>query len=148
MRRTALGCAVIVLATLLPSIQAQRPKALLLFGGEGHKTFLGCVNCSEISTSSVCNNIGKYGSTIARDSIWNSIGQFGSTIGRYSPWNSIASEAPIIVDEDGNSYGYFSVNAIHRDRTRLSWLVSILDYYDKLDDLDSLEKTRTKMCGE
>lgn len=118
-------------------------KALLLFGGDDHKTFLGCLNCNDISASSVCNDIGLYGSDIAVDSIWNDIGTYGSDISVHSPWNDIAQSAPIIVDKDGNSYGYFSVNSLHHDRTRIPWLLRILDSYEKTNDL---EKTRKLMC--
>jgi hypothetical protein len=123
----------------------QSTKALLLFGGEDHKKFLGCLNCSSLNSSSVCNELGKYGSSLQSDSIWNSLGTFGSSLSRYSPWNSLSSSAPIIVDADGKSYGYFSTNSLHHDRTRISWLVAILDYEDEKDDLD---KTRDKMCGD
>lgn len=129
----------------MPRAGAQDTKALLLFGGEDHKTFLGCLNCSSLSSSSVCNELGKYGSSLQSDSIWNSLGHFGSSLSRYSPWNSLSNSAPIIVDKDGNSYGYFSVNSLHHDRTRIPWLVAILDYEDDKDDLD---KTRDKMCDD
>lgn len=123
----------------------QNVKALLLFGGEDHKTFLGCLNCSELSKASVCNQLGKYGSSLQADSIWNSFGTFGSSFSKDSPWNSFSNSAPIIVDPDGNSYGYFSVNGFHHDRTRIGWLVAVLDYQEKNGDLD---KTRDKICGD
>ncbi len=118
---------------------------MLLFGGKDHKAFLGCLNCSEINSSSVCNEIGKYGSEISAVSIWNEIGDYGSEISSLSPWNEIADGAPIIVDPDGNSYGYFSANSVIEDRTPIDWLVTILDYYGKTGNL---EKTRKKMCGD
>jgi hypothetical protein len=123
---------------------AQSTKALLLFGGQGHKTFLGCLNCVETSDVSVCNELGKYGSELEQNSIWNELGTFGSELSPQSPWNELSSDAPIIVDRDGKSYGYFSVNSLHHDRTRIAWLLSILDYYEKTNDLS---KTRDKMCG-
>jgi hypothetical protein len=123
---------------------AQAPKALLLFGGDDHKTFLGCLNCVDTSPLSVCNDVGTYGSDISSDSIWNDIGTFGSDISTDSPWDDLSQDAPIIVDKDGNSYGYFSANSLHHDRTHIGWLVAILDYYDKTNDLD---KTHKRMCG-
>src|SRR5258705_6634816 len=104
---------------LVPSAAPQQPKALLLFGGEDHKDFLGCLNCVNTSQSSVCNELGKYGSAFNSDSIWNSFGKYGSSFSEYSPWNSFTDKAPIIVDRDGKSYGYFSVNTFHHDRTRI-----------------------------
>ena len=124
------------------SVSAQT-RALLLFGGEEHKTFLGCLNCSDTSQTSVCNDIGKYGSDISPDSIWNDIGKYGSDISQYSPWNDLSNNAPIIVDGDGRSYGYFSTNSLHHDRTRIGSLVAILDYFEKTSNL---EKTRKRMC--
>jgi hypothetical protein len=127
------------------SASAQGTKALLLFGDREHKTFLGCLNCGEVSAVSVCNEVGKYGSEVAENSIWNEVGTYGSEVSPVSPWNEISTTAPIIVDNDGNSYGYFSANIVHHDRTRIRWLVEILDYYDKTNDL---EKTRKMMCDD
>lgn len=134
----------ILVASLGTPGRAQSPKALLLFGGEGHKTFLGCLNCSDVSTSSVCNDVGEYGSDVSSNSIWNDVGTFGSDVSPESPWDDVSQDAPIIVDKDGNSYGYFSANDVHHDRTDIGWMVAILDYYEKTNDLT---KTRNKMCG-
>jgi len=134
----------ITIAFAFPAI-AQKPPALLLFGGEDHKTFLGCLNCIATSPGSVCNEYGKEGSQYQNDSIWNAYGPFGSQYSEFSPWNAYTSKAPIIVDKDGNSYGYFSTNAYHKDRTHIKWLVSILDF--EKDDND-LEATRKAMCPE
>jgi len=123
----------------------QAPKALLLFGGKDHKNFLGCLNCVNTSETSVCNDLGKFGSTFDSESIWNSFGDYGSSFSEYSPWNSFSDKAPIIVDRDGKSYGYFSVNAFHHDRTRIKWLVAILDFYDRNSDLD---ETKEKLCAD
>ena len=141
----AMFAIVLAVLTLTARSNGQEAKALLLFGGEGHKTFLGCLNCSQLSPSSVCNQLGRYGSSLQSDSIWNSLGRFGSSLSNDSPWNSLSNTAPIIVDKDGNSYGYFSVNTLHHDRTQIGWLVSVLDYEEENDDLD---KTRDKMCGD
>lgn len=126
-----------------PPSQAQTTKALLLFGGEDHKTFLGCLNCMASSSDSVCNVAGDFGSIVSATSIWNMVGRFGSIVSPESPWNIVASDPPIIVDPDGNSYGYFTENVVH-DQTRIPWLVKILDYYENHDDLD---KTQDKLCG-
>jgi hypothetical protein len=123
---------------------AEAAQALLLFGESDHKTFLGCLNCPDTSNISVCNDLGKYGSELAQNSIWNGLGRFGSDPSPVSPWNSLSSNAPIIADKDGSSYGYFSTNTLHHDRTRIEWLLAVLDYYEKTNDL---EKTRKKMCG-
>ena len=123
---------------------AQTPKALLLFGGEDHKTFLGCLNCAARDTSSVCNKYGK-GSKYDSDSIWNKYGDFGSKYSSDSPWNKFTNSAPIIVDKDGASYGYFSANKFHTDRTKIKSLVQILDFQTANDDLAT---TFDLMCPE
>jgi hypothetical protein len=130
--------------TTAPRAEAQATKALLLFGGHDHKTFLGCLNCADTSDASVCNDVGQYGSDVAENSIWNDVGPYGSDVSPTSPWNDVSQDAPIIVDRAGKSYGYFSANNVHHDRTRIDWLVAILDYYEKTNDL---AKTRQKMCG-
>ena len=127
-----------------PQAEAQATKAILLFGGRDHKTFLGCLNCVDTSDASVCNDVGQYGSDVAANSIWNDVGPYGSDVSPTSPWNDVSQDAPIIVDRTGRSYGYFSANSVHHDRTRIDWLVAILDYYDNTNDL---AKTRQKMCG-
>lgn len=127
-----------------PPAEAQGAKALLLFGGHDHKTFLGCLNCVDTSDTSVCNDVGKYGSDVAENSIWNDVGPYGSDVSTTSPWNDVSQDAPIIVDHSGKSYGYFSANDVHHDRTRIDWLVAILDYYEKTNDL---AKTRERMCS-
>ena len=132
------------LLTKPPLAEAQATKALLLFGGHDHKTFLGCLNCVDTSDASVCNDVGQYGSDVAENSIWNDVGPYGSDVSPTSPWNNVSQDAPIIVDRAGKSYGHFSANNVHHDRTRIDWLVAILDYYDKANDL---AKTRQKMCG-
>jgi hypothetical protein len=132
---------------MLSAGPSQAPKALLLFGGPDHETFLGCLNCTETSASSVCNTLGKFGSSLQENSIWNGLGTYGSSLSEYSPWNSLADKAPIIVDKDGKSYGYFSVNTLHHDRTHIRWIVAILDYYEDEGDED-LDKTQTKFCEE
>jgi hypothetical protein len=123
-------------------VEAQEAKALLLFGGKDHKTFLGCLNCVDTSEASVCNDVGEQGSDVAKNSIWNDVGPYGSDVSPKSPWDDVSQDGPIIVDRDGKSYGYFSANDVHHDRTRIDWLIA-LDYYEETRNLD---KTRKKMC--
>lgn len=134
---------VLALLASLPC-HAQSAKPLLLFGGKDHKTFLGCLDCSPKSTGSVCNNSGA-GSKFDANSIWNQFGDFGSKFSEYSPWNKFTNSAPIIVDKDGVSYGYFSANKFHQNRTRIKWLIRILDFQA---DHDDLEATRDLACTD
>ena len=59
---------------LVPAGSPQTSKALLLFAGRDHKTCLACLNCIETSEVSVCNKLGKYGSSLEENSIWNGLG--------------------------------------------------------------------------
>lgn len=85
---------------------------LLLFGGSGHDDFLGCYNCSKDESASICNKYGKFGSKYSSDSIWNKYGTYGSKYNSSSPWNQYSSgnDVPVIVDRNGNFYGYFTIN--------------------------------------
>jgi hypothetical protein len=102
---------------------------LLLFGGEGHRTFLGCLNCSEYASDSVMNKYGQHGSAYATDSIFNRYGTFGSAYSASSPCNPYASDPPVIVDASGSFYGRLTINAYAPERTRIAyaeWLVGNL----------------------
>lgn len=112
---------------LLFSAIAFSQKKLHLYGGENRDVYLGCMNCSEIDSKSIWNDIGTYGSDISSKSIWNDIGTYGSDISSYSPWNDIASNPPAIMDEDGGFYGYFTTNTIKSNRTEIKLFVYILD---------------------
>lgn len=82
---------------------------LYLFGGAGHKEFLGCLNCGSIHPKSVWNEMSTFG--FKNDfGIWNPFGQFANPFSPYSMCNQYSSEAPIIVDERGNAYGRMSLN--------------------------------------
>ena len=84
--------------------------ALLLFGGESHRTFLGCLNCSEFDTNSVHNKFGDYGSKFSDKSIFNKFGDFGSPYSPYSACNSFADDPPVVVDNAGDYHGRLTLN--------------------------------------
>jgi hypothetical protein len=101
---------------------------LLLFGGENHKVFLGCLTCSKYSTESVLNEYGPHGSPYQTDSIFNQYGTFGSAYSTHSPCSEYASDPPVIVDKRGRYYGRLTVNT-YRDQTRIenvvAWLAGV-----------------------
>jgi hypothetical protein len=84
---------------------------ILIFGGAGHREFLGCLNCSQLDSASVWNDISQYGwhNGIGK---WNDIGQYGSSIGSYSACNDLSTDPPVLVDKQGNSYGRLSINEL------------------------------------
>jgi|TARA_B100000315_G_C14441585_1_gene524931 hypothetical protein len=85
---------------------------LLIFGGKGHDDFLGCLSCSGYSSDSICNGYGKYGNKYNPSGMWNPYGGFGNKYSSKSPWNkySNSNSVPVVVDRDGNFYGYFTIN--------------------------------------
>jgi len=89
---------------------------LMLFGGSGHRTFLGCLSCSQYSAESVFNTYGRFGSRYQTNSIWNSYSIYGSKYSEYSACNPYATDPPVVVDEYGNYYGRLTVNAYSSER--------------------------------
>lgn len=109
-------------------------QALMLYGGPNHKTFLGVLNGSKYDSKSIWNQYATYGSRYSSDSIWNPYSTYGSVYNSYSPWNQYTSTPPIIVDNTGRSYGYFTRNKYLTNRTKIDWLLWILDNYDDIKE--------------
>jgi hypothetical protein len=105
-----------------------RQQKLMLFGGEGHKVYLGCLSCSEYSTDSVFNQYGTFGSRYSSTSIWNHYSEYGSAYSSWGACNSYANDPPVIVDLDGNFYGRLTLNEYHAQigtgRKFYEWLYS------------------------
>ena len=102
---------IIMSLLLLTSIFSASSKDLLLFVDRGSKhIFLGCFSCDFYSNNSIWNEYGDYGSKYSYNSIWNEYGDYGSNFSSYSPWNEFSGQAPVLVDEDGGFYGYFTCN--------------------------------------
>jgi hypothetical protein len=83
---------------------------LLLFGGQNHRVFLGCLTCSEYDSGSILNQFGEYGSEFSSTSIFNAFSEYGSAFSTYSACNQFASDPPVIVDRQGNAYGRLTIN--------------------------------------
>jgi hypothetical protein len=73
---------------------------LMIFGGQDHKTYLGCLNCNEYATDSLSNSYGSNGSPYSAQSIWNHYSEYGSPYSTYSACNPYASDPPAIVDQN------------------------------------------------
>jgi hypothetical protein len=86
---------------------------LMIFGGDGHRTYLGCLNCSEYAADSVHNQYGTHGSPYNSESILNHYSQFGSPYSTESACNTYASDPPVIVDGNGRYYGRLTLNQYH-----------------------------------
>jgi hypothetical protein len=92
--------------------QPQQGK-VMIFGGPGHEVYLGCLSCSDLESDSVFNELGHYGSPHYSESIWNRYGQFGSEYSEFSACNPYATDPPIIVDQQGQTYGRLTVNQLN-----------------------------------
>lgn len=130
--RRALSLLALALTTTTAQAQAARGPELLLFGGENHKEFLGCLNCGRYSSGSVCNRYGEHGSRYGDKSIWNRFSDYGSKYSDNSPWNKYATNPPVIVDRDGAFYGYFTAARYHGDRTAIKEYRAFLDAVDEV----------------
>ena len=86
---------------------------IMICGGEGHRTYLGCLSCSEYSTDSIFNAYGNHGSRYSNASIWNQYYDFGSRYSIYGACNPYATDPPVIVDQEGNFYGRLTMNGYH-----------------------------------
>ena len=109
-------------------------QTLYIYGGEDHDVFLGKLNASKYDSKSIWNEYGTYGSEY---NIWNEYGTYGSEYSSYSPFNSYASYPPVIVDEEGNFYGYFTVNKYKSKRANFDLVNIICEYYESIrEDVD------------
>lgn len=123
----------VVLAGLLflsfaPGTSAQAEK-VMIFGGVGHKTYLGCLNCSRYDADSVENTYGEHGSRYSSTSIWNQFSEFGSEFSNESACSEYATDPPVIVDQYGNYYGRLTLNRYAPDLGAggqlLGWLSAV-----------------------
>lgn len=90
---------------------------VMIFGGPGSRTYLGCLSCSDWAPDSVTNRLGPHGSQLAAESILNGLGPYGSALSNFSVCNSLASDPPKVVDAAGSYFGRLTVNALHPERT-------------------------------
>lgn len=99
-----------ILCTAFGPTAIAQSKDVLIFGGDGHKQFLGCLTCGEFATDSVWNEFSSYG---WRNSfaIWNPFGDYKNPYSSYSACNDYASDPPVLVDRTGGFYGRLSTNS-------------------------------------
>ena len=102
---------------------------LMIFGGYGHKTYLGCMNCSQYASDSVFNVYGTHGSAYSSESIPNHYSEFGSAYSMYSACNLFASDPPVVVDGNGTFYGRLTLNQYNAERVANervnTWLAAV-----------------------
>lgn len=92
-------------------------QTILIFGGDNHDVYLGCLNCNKYESGSIWNRYGEHGSKYNSESIWNKYGDYSGKYSDNSPFNKYASHPPVLVDSDGNFHGYFTVDKYFSKRT-------------------------------
>jgi serralysin len=118
-----------------------------LYGGADQSDYLGCYGCANTSSDSVCNSVGTYGSNVSSSSIWNTVGSYGSTVGTYSPWNSVSTSPPEFFNQDKTTtYGKFTVNTGTANRTTVTKLTNIIDYFN--NNSSDIAATREYACEQ
>lgn len=117
---TTLACSPELLKAVGDSMRetgrAYQTNKIMLFGGSGHKTYLGCLSCYGTSSESLFNEYGSFGSAYSSTSIFNNYSVFGSQYSMYSACNPYASDPPVVVDGNGIYYGRLTVNKYRSDR--------------------------------
>lgn len=107
-------------------------QTLLIFGGKNNSVFLGCLNCNKYDSSSIWNKYGDNGSKYSSKSIWNKYGDYGGKYSNDSPFNRYASNPPVLVDRDGNFYGYFTADKYFTKRTKNQLALFIIEYWESI----------------
>jgi hypothetical protein len=111
-----------------PTGAGAKTHKIMLFGGDEHKVYLGCLSCSTSVSDSVHNKFGPHGSRFASESIWNHFSDYGSKFSDYGVCNRFATDPPVIVDEDGTYYGRLTLNRYHAEvgagKKLIDWLNS------------------------
>jgi hypothetical protein len=79
---------------------------LLIFSDD---VFIGCLDCVQTISDSVCNFDGPYGRSDSGKSIWNKAGEYGSPDSPKSPWSG-SMRGPTMMDENGTIFGWFQIN--------------------------------------
>ena len=130
MRHTFSSAFLALILTLGSAVQtsAATPQKLMLFGGPDHKQYLGCVVCNEFSSDSICNGFGHYGNEFSTEGMFQEFAGFGNDFSPDSPWNefSTSTSVPVLVDENGAFFGYFTINESRPDAVKVSQQLHLL----------------------
>ena len=80
----------------------------------------------------IWDDYGTYGNSYNAESIWNQYGTYGSEYNSLSPWNSYSSDSPVVVDKEGNFYGYFTTIQSKSDRAEFQLALTIYKYHKQI----------------
>ncbi|KIA89903.1 hypothetical protein [Kaistella jeonii] len=122
--------AYIIVCILSISAQFYAQKTLQLYGGKNEAVYLGCLNCNNVSSNSIWNEVGNYGSPVSSTSIWNEVGTYGGPVSSYSPFNPVGNNPPKIIDSDGNFYGYLTANPVKSNRATFKLALTICENWE------------------
>lgn len=112
---------------------ASKPSTILyIYGGKKAEDYLGKLNASKYDSESIWNKYGKYGNKYNSQCIWNLYGTYGSKYGTYSPFSTSASYPPILVDQSGRFYGYFTANKYKTNRANYGIIDVICENHEKI----------------
>lgn len=119
-------------ATSMPLTDGGAPLAplatdLLVFGGQNHTVFLGCLTCGSTDPDAISNAFGPHGNRFAADTLTNRFSEYGSRFSMHSACNPYATEPPAIVDRAGGYYGELTSNpyAPRRAVAWAAWLAAV-----------------------
>lgn len=119
MRRVVLAVSLLGLFCVLAGqVFAISRSQLIIVADDGQ--FLGSFE-DRYATNSIYNKYGKYGSKYETKSIFNKYSEYGSDYSSLSPFNNYASEAPWLMDRQGNHYGRLSTNRYAQGVTDYSY---------------------------
>jgi hypothetical protein len=135
--------AVLISLFILVSFDVKAQPTLKIYGGKNHDQFLGCITCDTNNLNSVWSEFSDYGSTHHTLSIWNEIGVYGSKKSDYSPFNEKAKYPPLIIDQNGKSYGYLTINKKNPNRSWFSVADIICD--DRNEIVKDIPKYYTRI---
>lgn len=107
-------------------------QTLHLYGGKNHDVYLGCLNCNAYDSNSIWNSYGDYGSKYNSKSIWNKYGDYGGAYSDYSPFCRYANNPPVVVDKQGNFYGYLTINLYNSKQADFGLAKTIYEYYEEI----------------
>ena len=96
----------LLLFVILVSQSVPVSARLLIFSDD---VFIGCLDCVQTISDSVCNFDGPYGRLDSGKSIWNKAGEYGSPDSPKSPWSG-STRGPTMMDENGTIFGWFQIN--------------------------------------
>ena len=116
----------LIILMIMASNTALAENKILIYGGADHDVYLGCLNCSALSSESVHNGLSPYGNPLNSESIFNTMGEYGSPLSSYSACNELASTPPMVLDSEGNIVGFLTLNVMRHgaitDENVVAWL--------------------------